>query len=161
MTLSASRRHLSSVSPHRRQSVRHLIRRLGFYLVALWASVTINFFIPRLSPGDPAEALLVRMHGRISPSALHALEIQYGISKDPLFNQYLQYLNNTLHANLGISFSSFEPVTNVIARDLPWTLLLVGVSLILSFVIGTFLGIAVAWWRGSKLDTVLMPAFTF
>ncbi len=141
--------------------MRHLIRRLGFYLVALWASVTINFFIPRLAPGDPAEALLARMHGRISPAALHALEIQYGITHDPLLNQYLQYLNNTAHADLGTSFSSFEPVTSVIARDLPWTLLLVGVALILSFVIGTFLGIAVAWWRGSKMDTVLMPAFTF
>jgi peptide/nickel transport system permease protein len=141
--------------------VRHLIRRLGFYLVALWASVTLNFFIPRLSPGDPAEALLARMHGRISPAALHALEIQYGVGNEPVFTQYVQYLNNTLHGDLGTSFTSFEPVTNVIARDLPWTLLLVGVALILSFVLGTLLGIAVAWWRGSAMDTVLMPVFTF
>jgi peptide/nickel transport system permease protein len=141
--------------------MRHLIQRIVLYVVALWASATVNFLIPRLSPGDPAEALLARMHGRISPAALHALEIQYGISHDPLFTQYVQYLNNLLHGNLGISFANAEPVTNIIARDLPWTLALVGVSLIISFVIGTVLGVAVAWWRGTKTDTILMPAFTF
>jgi peptide/nickel transport system permease protein len=141
--------------------MRHLIRRLGFYLVALWASATLNFLIPRLAPGDPAEALLARMHGRISPTALHALEVQYGISHESLFSQYVQYLNNLLHANLGTSFANAEPVTNLIARDLPWTLALIGMALIISFVVGTALGIAVAWWRGSKSDTILMPAFTF
>lgn len=141
--------------------MRHLIRRLGFYLVALWASATLNFLIPRLAPGDPAEALLARMHGRISPAALHALEVQYGISHESLFSQYVQYLNNLLHANLGTSFANAEPVTNLIARDLPWTLALIGMALIISFVVGTALGIAVAWWRGSKSDTILMPAFTF
>ncbi|MGH2517560.1 MAG: ABC transporter permease, partial [Ktedonobacterales bacterium] len=141
--------------------MRHLIQRLGFYLIALWASATLNFLIPRLSPGDPVSALLARMHGRISPAALHALEVQYGVSKDPLFSQYLQYLGNMLHGNLGTSFANAEPVTNVIARDLPWTLVLVGMSLIISFVVGTILGVAVAWWRGSKTDTILMPAFTF
>ena len=141
--------------------MRHLLRRVGFYLVALWASATLNFLIPRLSPGDPVSALLARSHGRISPAGIHALEIQFGISHDSLFSQYGQYLNNMLHGNLGISFATFEPVTNIIARDLPWTLALVGTALIISFVVGTVLGIAVAWWRGSKMDTVLMPAFTF
>jgi peptide/nickel transport system permease protein len=141
--------------------MRHLIQRLLLYLVALWASATLNFLIPRLAPGDPAEALLARMHGRISPAALHALEIQYGVSHEPLFTQYIEYLNNLLHGNLGTSFTNAEPVTAVIARDLPWTLALVGVALIISFVVGTILGVMVAWWRGSALDAVMMPAFTF
>jgi peptide/nickel transport system permease protein len=141
--------------------MRHLIQRFGFYLIALWASATLNFVIPRLTPGDPAVALLARMHGRISPTALHALEIQYGITNEPLSTQYVQYLGNMLHGDLGTSFANAEPVTNLIARDLPWTLALVGLSLIISFVIGTALGVAVAWWRGTKADTVLMPAFTF
>src|SRR5262249_17026019 len=38
--------------------VKHLLRRIGFYLVALWASITLNFIIPRLAPGDPAGALM-------------------------------------------------------------------------------------------------------
>jgi peptide/nickel transport system permease protein len=142
-------------------SMRHLLRRFGFYLVALWASATLNFVIPRLAPGDPAAALLARMHGRISPAALHALEIQYGITHESLFAQYVKYLFNLLHGDFGTSFANAEPVTNVIVRDLPWTLVLVGMALIISFVIGTALGIVVAWWRGSRMDTVLMPAFTF
>jgi peptide/nickel transport system permease protein len=141
--------------------MRHLIQRVGFYLIALWASATLNFLIPHLSPGSPVDALLAKMHGRISPAAVHALEIQYGVTKDPLFVQYLQYLGNLLHGNLGTSFTSDLPVTTVIARDLPWTLVLVGLALIISFVVGTILGVAVAWWRGSTTDTVLMPAFTF
>ncbi|HKV85650.1 MAG TPA: ABC transporter permease [Ktedonobacterales bacterium] len=143
--------------------MRHLIRRVILYLVALWASVTLNFLIPRLSPGDPAQALLARRqrNGGLSPAALHALEIQYGATKDPILTQYGQYVSNLLHANLGTSFANAEPVSHVIARDLPWTLALVGVSLILSFLIGTILGVAVAWWRGAKSDTILMPAFTF
>ena len=143
--------------------MRHLLRRIAFYLVALWGSATLNFIIPRLSPGDPAEALLARRarSGGISPGALHALEIQYGVTHDPLFSQYVQYLNNLLHGNLGVSFFNTEPVTNVFARDLPWTLALVGLAVIISFVIGTLLGVIVAWWRGSISDTVLMPAFTF
>src|SRR5579859_7816171 len=141
--------------------MRHLLQRGGFYFIALWASATLNFLIPRLAPGDPAAALLARMHGRISPAALHALEVQYGISHEPLFTQYLQYLGNLAHGDLGTSFANAEPVTNLIARDLPWTLVLVGVALVISFVVGTLLGVAVAWWRGTRLDTVLMPAFTF
>jgi peptide/nickel transport system permease protein len=141
--------------------MRHLIQRLGFYLVALWASVTLNFLIPRLAPGNPVSAKLASMHGRISPAAIRALEIQYGISKEPLLVQYLQYLGNTARGNLGTSFASTEPVATIIARDLPWTLALVGVALVISFVVGTLLGVAVAWWRGSTTDTILMPAFTF
>ncbi|HEX9036024.1 MAG TPA: ABC transporter permease [Ktedonobacterales bacterium] len=141
--------------------MRHLVQRITLYLVALWSSATLNFLIPRLTPGDPALALLARMHGRVSPAALRALEIQYGVSHEPLYSQYFQYLGGLVHGDLGTSFTNAEPVTNVIARDLPWTLALVGLSLVISFVVGTVMGVAVAWWRGSALDTVLMPVFTF
>ena len=142
--------------------MRHLIRRIGFYLVAIWASITLNFLIPRLAPGDPVQALLARMHGRISPQAQHALEIAFGVSHDPIWSQYLQYLNNLFHGNFGISIYAFPtPVITVILQDLPWTLTLVGVSLVLSFVIGTMLGIVIAWKRGSTVDAVLAPLFTF
>jgi peptide/nickel transport system permease protein len=142
--------------------MRHLLRRAGFYLVALWASVTLNFLIPRLSPGDPVQALMARMHGRISPQAQHALEIAFGISHAPLWSQYLQYLNNLLHGNLGVSITYLPmPVTAVIAQELPWTLTLVGLSLLISFVVGTLLGVVIAWRRGLGLDTALPPILTF
>lgn len=142
--------------------MRHLLRRIGFYLIALWASITLNFFIPRLAPGDPASALIARMNGRIPPQALTALQIQFGVTHEPLWIQYIKYLNNLLHGNLGISYTYFPtPVTTMIAQELPWTLGLVTVSLLISFTLGTLLGALVAWRRGSFLDNLLPPAMTF
>ncbi|GCF08406.1 ABC transporter permease [Dictyobacter arantiisoli] len=142
--------------------MRHILRRILFYLVALWASVTLNFLIPHLAPGNPAQALVGKMHGRVAPQALHALEISLGVSHDPLYIQYFQYILNLIHGNLGISVTYMPtPVTDVLAQELPWTIVLVGVSLVISFVIGTILGIVVVWWRGALMDTILSPFFTF
>ena len=142
--------------------MRHLLRRIVFYLVALWAAVTLNFIIPRLAPGDPASTLIARFQGRIDPRALQALEVAFGISHDSLWTQYFQYLNNLLHGNLGLSITYFPtPVSTVIAEDLPWTLGLVGLSAIISFAIGTLLGVIIAWKRGSVLDSILPPVMTF
>lgn len=138
--------------------MRQLLRRIGFYLIALWASVTINFFVPHLAPGNPALALVARFQGQLPPSAIHALELQYGITNDSLWVQYWRYLVNLLHGDLGISLTNYPtPVIQVIRQDLPWTLVLIGVSLVISFVIGTLLGVFIAWRRGSAFDTVLPP----
>lgn len=142
--------------------MRHLFRRIGFYLVALWASITLNFLIPRLAPGNPAEALIARFQGRIRPEALHALEIEFGISNENLWVQYWQYLNNLAHGNLGLSITYFPtPVSTVIAQDIPWTLTLIGLSTIISFILGTLIGIFLAWRRGTTLDSTIPPILTF
>src|SRR5689334_22020412 len=108
--------------------MRHLLRRIVFYVAALWMSVTLNFFILRLAPGDPAQALLGRFErqGPISPAALKALQAAFGINTtDPLWIQYFNYLNNVLHGNLGISFTYYPTaVGNVIGQDIQWTLIL-------------------------------------
>jgi peptide/nickel transport system permease protein len=142
--------------------MRHLLRRIGFYLIALWGSLTLNFFLPRLAPGDPAEIFIARFQGRINPEALHALQLQFGESNDPLWIQYFQYLNNLLHGNLGLSVTYFPtPVSAAIAQELPWTLGLVTISLLISFGLGTLLGIIIAWRRNSFLDSLLPPLMTF
>ena len=143
--------------------MRHLLRRILFYLVALWVSVTLNFLLPRLSPGNPVQALIGRLHGRVRPEAIHSLEILLGVNNhDSLWTQYLQYLNNLIHGDLGVSITYLPtPVSTIIARDLPWTLMLVGITLVISFIVGTLLGVIVAWRRGSALDTVAPPIFTF
>lgn len=141
--------------------MRHLLRRIGFYLVALWASITLNFLIPRLAPGNPAEALIARFQGRIEPQSLHALEIEFGVSNDPLWVQYFQYLNQLIHGNLGLSITYFPtPVAKVLSQDLPWTLTLVGTSVVISAVFGTLLGVFVAWKRGTWVD-IFPPLLTF
>ncbi len=142
--------------------MKHLLRRIGFYLVALWASITINFLIPRLAPGDPAGALMARFQGRMNPQAISALKLQFGLTNDPLWIQYVHYLNNLLHGNLGTSFTYFPtPVSEVLAQEIPWTLALVGISVIISFTLGTLIGVLIAWKRGSLIDSVLPPILTF
>src|SRR5438067_662190 len=59
--------------------MRFVVRRLGFFLVTLWAAVTLNFLIPRLMPGNAAIAMMSRYKGHVNPQAMHALEIAFGI----------------------------------------------------------------------------------
>jgi peptide/nickel transport system permease protein len=141
--------------------MRFLARRIGFLLVALWAALTVNFFIPRLMPGNPAEAMMARFKGHVNPSAIHALEVAFGVGgHQSLISAYFAYLNDTLHGNFGISLLNFpQPVSTMISRALPWSLGLVGLSTIIGFIIGTALGAISAWRRGGLLDSVLPPVF--
>ena len=77
--------------------MRFLLRRLGFLVLTLWAALTINFFIPRLMPGNPAEAMMARFKGHINPTAIKALEVQFGVNNHQnIVSQYIEYLRNTL-----------------------------------------------------------------
>lgn len=142
--------------------MQYLVRRIGFYLVAAWASLTLNFFLPRLMPGDPASAIFARFQGRLQPDQLDAMRSAYGLSDDPLPQQYLTYLWHILHGDLGTSIIAFpSPVTEVIGTSLRWTLLLGFTALILSFALGSVLGIVAAWRRGGVVDSALPPLLTF
>jgi peptide/nickel transport system permease protein len=141
--------------------MRYLTRRLGFYLLTAYVAITLNFLIPHLMPGNPAEILVANFRGRVSPAALKSVSALFGLSHASLWSQYLTYLQQLLHGDLGISFSFYpSTVTSVIARSLPWTIWLVGTSTVIGFVIGTLLGIVVAWRRGSWLDATI-PITTF
>jgi peptide/nickel transport system permease protein len=142
--------------------MRFLLRRLGLYLLAFWAALTLNFVLPRLMPGDPATALLVRFRGQMQPEALRALREAFGFTEESLVRQYLAYVGHTLGGDLGISIAYFPaPVTRVLATGFAWTLALAGFGLLLSFALGSLLGMLSAWWRGGKLDSVVPPATTF
>jgi peptide/nickel transport system permease protein len=141
--------------------VRFILRRLGFFVVTLWAAITLNFFIPRLMPGNPAEAMMARYHGRINPQALHALEIAFGVkSHQSLVQQYFDYLGNVFRGRFGISLTFFpDPVMRDILQALPWTLVLVGVTTVLAFMLGTMIGLVGAWRRGGLMDSAMPPIF--
>jgi peptide/nickel transport system permease protein len=142
--------------------MRYILRKLAFYLVALWIAVTLNFLVPRLMPGDPASTMFAQAQGKMSPDQLKAMRATFGFTNDNLPHQYITYLWNIVHGNLGLSFSHYPvAVTTVIGQDFPWTLLLIGLAVIISFAIGTTLGIMAAWKRGSKFDSVLPPALLF
>jgi peptide/nickel transport system permease protein len=143
--------------------MRMIARRLGFYVVTAIVAVSLDFLIPRLIPGNPVDAILSHMQGiTLSRATISGLELQFGVgTKASLWSQYTHYWSTLLHGNLGISISNgFVPVTTVIRGALPWTLGLVGVSTVISFVIGTGIGVLVAWRRGSWLDN-LLPVVTF
>jgi len=142
--------------------MRVIARRLLFYIITAIAAVTVDFFIPRLMPGNPVEAVLAHMQGNVTPATIRALELQYGLnSPTGLWGQYITFWMNLLHGNLGVSTSYYpSTVTSVIRGALPWTVALVGVSTVISFLLGTLLGILVAWRRGTWLDS-LLPATTF
>ncbi len=143
--------------------MRYLLTRLGFYLVALWGSLTINFLLPRLAPGDPASSLLSRMTGQMTPAQLNSIRLIYGVDTHAsLLSEYGTYLSQLAHGNLGISTTYFPtPVSTVIASAIWWTVLLGGVSLLIGFAAGAGLGILVAWRRATLVDSVVTPSTVF
>lgn len=146
--------------------MRHLLRRILFYLAAVWAAVTLNFFIPRLAPGSPIESVLVRLQKTgqtMSPAALKTLEATMGVNTtDPLWVQYIKYLNDLLHGDFGISFSHYPtPVIEVINQGILWTIGLGTTAVVISFILGCLIGILTAWKRGTLIDSTLSPALTF
>ena len=142
-------------------TMRYLLRRLGFYLLAAWASLTLAFVLPRLIPGDPASTLFARFQGKLRPEAISALRGVFGLDDGSLLQQYGRYLGHILRGELGMSISHFPAsVGSVIGGAFGWSLLLGGVAVLISFALGTLLGVLAAWRRGGWLDSVLPPALT-
>ncbi|WP_223624476.1 ABC transporter permease [Microbacterium sp. EST19A] len=142
--------------------VRFIASRVAFYLFTAWAAITINFFLPRMLKGDPVTAYMQKNAGQISPEAERALRILFGLDQNTtVWQQYLDYWQLLFSGDLGRSFSNgLAPVGEVIAGALPWTVGLVGVATVLSFLIGTAGGAIIGWRRGSRAD-VIVPISTF
>ena len=140
----------------------YLLRRLGFFLLTLWAALTLNFFIPRFMPGSPLQALRDRTHNKLSPAALEQMLTSYGFKpNENVIVQYVDYLKNMVTGQWGISIGATlgEPVTRIVRQALPWTLGLVGVTTVLAFLLGSLIGTVAGWRRGGRLDSLLPPAF--
>ena len=120
--------------------MRMIIRRISFYIATAIVAISLDFFIPRIIPGNPVDAVLAKMQGAtVTKATIRSLELQFGAgSKASLWTQYTHYWSALLHGNLGISTSNgFEPVSSVIRAALPWTLGLVGTATLISFALGT------------------------
>lgn len=145
--------------------MRFILNRTGFLLIAVWAALTLNFIIPRLMPGNPADAILAHFAAAgtpLGPNALHALDLQFGVSHAPIWTQYVEYLNNLLHGQLGVSTTYYPlSVAHVIGQSLPWTLGLAGSATVISVILGTGLGIYAAWHRGTRVDATLTSVTMF
>ena len=142
--------------------MKYFLRKIGLLLFALFVAVTLNFFLPRFMPGDPASDLIDKMQG-VPPEALESIKVAFGLDTgEPLIIQYFKYLGNLAKGDLGISLSRFPtPVSEVLRIAVPWTLGLIGLSTIISFLIGTVIGITVAWYRNKGFASFTVGFFIF
>jgi peptide/nickel transport system permease protein len=138
-----------------------ILRRVAFYVVAAWAALTINFFLPRAMPGNAVEAIMSKFPD-LTPGTYHALEAMLGVGHPgSLWSQYVSYLNDLVHFNFGTSVSSYPAsVSSLLIQTIPWTLVLVGTATVIAFFLGTFLGIISGWRNGGWLDRTL-PGLMF
>lgn len=120
--------------------VRYIIKRLFIGVVTIWALITITFFMIRIMPGSPFEA------DNLSQSAIEQLESTYGLD-EPMWKQYILYMENLMHGDLGISYKKNISVNTLIARGFPYTLSIGLLSIAVSAFIGILMGI---WMATSK-----------
>ena len=120
--------------------VRYIIKRLLIGVVTIWALITITFFLIRIMPGSPFEA------DNLSQSAIEQLESTYGLD-EPMWKQYILYMENLMHGDLGISYKKNVSVNTLIVRGFPYTLSIGLLSIAVSAFIGILMGI---WMATSK-----------
>jgi peptide/nickel transport system permease protein len=143
--------------------MRWFIRRLAFYLFAIWVALTLTFALPRLMPGDPIGGILQHMSPaqiQANPGIIATYQKLLGGGHQSLLSAYWQYLGRVAHLNFGISTSNYPTkVSEVVARTIPYSLVLVGIAFALAFVLGTAIGMVAAWRRGGSFDSIFVPIF--
>ena len=129
----------------------YAVGRLIQFVVILWGAATLNFFIPRMAPGDPVRTRLLMMSrtGSISQESItemvKAYDQEFGLDQ-PLPVQYVRYLWDAVHLEFGYSLSQYPAkALTLISAALPWTIGLLFVATLLAFVLGTTLGALMAW----------------
>jgi peptide/nickel transport system permease protein len=141
--------------------MRWFLRRVVFYIFAGWVALSLNFLLPRLMPGDPAGGVLARLSPsqiQANPGIIQTYEALLGGGNKSVWQDYTAYLHRLSHFNLGISTSNYPaPVSEVIGRTLPYSIVLVGIAFLLAFIIGTGIGMIAAWRRGGRVDTFVVP----
>jgi peptide/nickel transport system permease protein len=135
----------------------YYLRKIVAYVFTIWGAFTITFFMFRLLPANPIDAwvkTLERQYSRQSGSTSSSAEYykeQFGLN-GTLGEQYVRYLYNVfIKGDLGPSFVNYpNRVQDLILQRLPWTIALLGTSLVLAWVLGLFIGLILGWFRESK-----------
>lgn len=133
--------------------LRYLAQRFVTFVGVVFFAIFINFLIPRLMPGDPISIIIARLSFQGATYGSEELVEEYkklfGLDKD-VFTQFVCYIRELLRGNLGYSIMNFPTrVDELILKALPWTIGLLSVTTVLSWVIGSILG-ALAGWKGEK-----------
>jgi peptide/nickel transport system permease protein len=143
--------------------MRWFLRRLVFYVFAVWVALTLNFLLPRLMPGSPIGGILQRLSPaqiQSNPGIIKTYQALLGGGNKSIWQDYVIYLHRLSHFNFGVSTSNYPAkVSDVIGRTLGYSIFLVGVSFIIAFALGIAIGTIAAWKRGGGVDTILVPTF--
>ena len=141
----------------------YLPRRLLQFVAVLWGAATLNFFIPRLAPGNPVRDQLTQMasQGGYLQQGIEEMVTsynqQFGLDQ-PLWLQYLRYLGSVAHLDFGYSLSQYPiHVITLIQAALPWTIGLLLASTVIAFVLGSLLGALIGWRRSPRALRYLIP----
>jgi peptide/nickel transport system permease protein len=135
---------------------RYLLKKTLWFVGAFIVAVTLNFFLPRLLPGNPVDAIVATLgrggaEGEQLRRVYEAYNAEFGLDK-PLWEQFLLYLQNLAHGDFGVSFTLYPtPVSELIADALPWTIALQLPAILIGWIVGNILG-AVAGYKGGNLD---------
>ena len=127
---------------------KYILSRLTLLPIMLWIISSLVFILLRIAPGDPVDAILGT---RANEFARESLRIKLGLDK-PLINQYIEYLNQLIHGNLGISLNTQEPVKLIISKALPASLELAIFSILIASLVGYLIGFLGAIKSESKID---------
>jgi peptide/nickel transport system permease protein len=129
---------------------RYLLSKFLQAFATLLFVLTFNFFLFRVLPGDPI-GLLARSQ-RLTEADIAEQRATLGLDQ-PLPQQYVTYVEETVSGNLGVSLRTARPVWDIIGSRLGPTLLLVGLGTFFATVLGIVIGIKGGWQRGSRFDT--------
>ncbi len=143
--------------------IDYIAKRLLMFVVIIWAASTLNFFLPRISGGDPIRSRLLQQAsaGGAVQSGMEQMvavyQEKFGLN-DPLWRQYLVYLGDIAQFDLGISLANY-PVTvkGVMSDAIPWTIGLLLTTTLLAFILGTLLGALLGWRHTPRWVQYLFP----
>ncbi|MHB1811014.1 MAG: ABC transporter permease [Thermoplasmataceae archaeon] len=140
-------------------TAKYIARRSFYAVVTAFVAIVINFLLPRIIPGNPAAVILFANYHYLPVGKVKLLESQFGLQGSLLY-QFERYIIELFHGNLGVSFSNYPAtVMQLIESHLPWTLYLLGVSTLISSVLGVYLGRLIGWRAGSKSESAVSSVF--
>lgn len=131
------------------------LKRIGQYLLVFLVAVTLNFLLPRFMPGNPLALIAGVDVGLMTPDERAEVIDQVGLN-EPLITQYVDYWQSVVTGDLGFSYRSGRPISEMIMERLPWTVLITGGALVVSAIFGIALGAFSAWRRGKKIDLSML-----
>lgn len=144
---------------------KYLTQKLFWYLLTFVVALFLNFFLPRLIPGNPVDVLLSELTAGMTDTAM-AMEMkqefyeQMGLDK-PLLIQFFTYCGNLLHGDMGRSFTQYpREVSDILASALPWTIGIQLPSILVGWALGNTLG-AVAAYKKGIFDKLIFPVSLF